>query len=249
MAIKEIEVKKLGNEFFLKRQGFTQVIGNIFGIKNTIIYLIVSYSLAYLFIHTIKPEQKVTIGYLTPVVIVVYLLSVFFIVCIYVQGGGVILKRFFQPKNNKNYSKDLESNLRKYFGRDFKYFDCFSYGGSYPCALGYDGKQILILDQGEYVFVNRSDMRSYGWRMHSPGVPATFHGGTFGQRTGAEWAENINVAQENAMKTNNSGFFVNCKSIDKPDWFIATGMGQERVCKKWDEIFHQINDGTLPINP
>lgn len=249
MEFKELQIKKLGNEFFLKREGFISTLFNIFGsIKNNVIYFSIFLPVSYFAFSSTEPKRQ-AFGMAITGSLMFYVLSVFFIIAMYAQGGGAILRTRFSSQKKKDYNKDLELNLRKYFGRDFKYFDCFSYGGSYPCALGYDGKQILILDQGEYVFANKSDMRSYGWRMHSPGVPATFHGGTFGQRTGAEWAENINVAQENAMKTNNSGFFVNCKSIDKPDWFIATGMGQERVCKKWDEIFHQINDGTLPINP
>lgn len=113
-------------------------------------------------------------------------------------------------------------------------------------GMAYDGRYIYVLDDGEIARIPWSCVRSWQWsieghntiELFTQGVPMAL--GTSMQIQ----ANNANMTAS-AAAYRDSGFFVTVADVDKPVWQFRTT--DEKVLRRWGEIFAQIKEGRLSV--
>lgn len=118
----------------------------------------------------------------------------------------------------------------------------------YLTAICYDGQFLYIIEKNRMVTLKWSDVRQWEWAIITPQKQTTTGGTPSVAFQGFVNDAFANVAP--ALKAiKNSGIRLTIKNLDHPQWFYNTGRKKdaEAVCLKWEEIFHQFNDGTLTI--
>ncbi|MCP9319150.1 DUF4755 domain-containing protein [Acetobacter persici] len=141
------------------------------------------------------------------------------------------------------FKKRLSVDFPKYMNRTFVHADYNPSARDYtPSCLAYDGKNIIIMNEGQYAILGWNDIRKWGWTL-----------GSLQKTTGGSLSDacvnNMNDMSANMETARQSGFILTVADVNKPTWFFPTGFDKEgkAVCEKWMEIFKQIDEGRLPI--
>jgi signal transduction histidine kinase len=118
----------------------------------------------------------------------------------------------------------------------------------YLTAICYDGTFLYIIEKNRMVTLKWSDVRQWEWAIITPQKQITT-----GNTPGTAFQGFVNDSFANVAPTvkaiKNSGIRLTIKNLNHPQWFYNTGRKKdaEAVCRRWEEIFHQFDDGTLTI--
>ncbi|MFT8780846.1 hypothetical protein [Acetobacter orientalis] len=118
----------------------------------------------------------------------------------------------------------------------------------YLTAICYDGEFLYIIEKNKMVSLKWSDVRQWEWAIITPQKQITT-GGSPGQAFQGFVNDSFANLAPTLKAMKNSGIRLTVKNLDHPQWFYNTGKDKnaEAVCRKWEEIFQQFNDGTLAI--
>jgi len=153
----------------------------------------------------------------------------------------VILLRM-APSKTRAFIEAVKGNFPGFMKRTFTYSDYNPSETGNASCLAYDGKNIIIMNDGQYVILGWNDIRKWGWEL--AGMQETTGGGI-----GNSLANKFSDISANAKAGQKSGFTISVTDINQPTLFFPTGLGDKtkKTCEKWMEIFNQINEGKLPI--
>lgn len=143
------------------------------------------------------------------------------------------------PKRLTEYRAKISVHFPKAINRKFIYADYGPGANGSPCCLAYDGKNIIIMNQGTYAILGQSDIR--GWSYELGGAQNTYGGDRLSNA--------MNDIEANLKTARNSGLTLQVADIEKPTWFFPTGFNAsgKKVCERWMEILKQIDEGSLYI--
>lgn len=118
----------------------------------------------------------------------------------------------------------------------------------YLTALCYDGEFLYIIEKNKMASLRWSDVRQWNWELITPQRQTTI-GSTPGRALQGFVNDSLANAAPAYKALKDSGIRLTVKNLDHPQWFYNTGKEKnaEAVCRKWEEIFQQFNDGTLAI--
>ncbi|MFT8371705.1 MAG: hypothetical protein ABF641_11760 [Acetobacter sp.] len=118
---------------------------------------------------------------------------------------------------------------------------------NYLTAICYDGEFLYIIEKNKMVSLKWSDVRQWDWAIITPQKQTTT-GGSPGQAFQGFVNDSFANLAPALKAMQNSGIRLTVKNLDHPQWFYNTGSKKdaEVVCRKWEEIFHQFDDGVIP---
>ena len=154
---------------------------------------------------------------------------------------------FTNPGKLKSYERQLHldygESFASFIGKEPKYIDVgitLTKENKYTCTgIAYSDGRLYIVDDGIAAELPWNKIRSWSWSI--AGLNEFFTVGLSDLTTSLS-VNRRNIQQARAQ-IKSSGFFVTVQDIDKPEWRFKTT--DEAVCKRWQEIITQMNEGGL----
>lgn len=141
------------------------------------------------------------------------------------------------PSMTTSEIEDITPRIPEEFHNYVYYLD------STGVAFDPENGQVLLMGNALPQIYTRAQIRSVESRIVSPGEWYTT-GGRLLEKACAAINTSLNNRTERRKAYNKSGLFVEIRDIDHPVWQIK--FSEERMMNKYDEIFAQFRDGTLP---